>query len=39
MDFSKPNNPIKKWDTELNNEFSTEQYQIAEKHLKNVQHP
>ena len=25
--------------TELNKEFSTEEYQMAEKHLKNVQHP
>jgi hypothetical protein len=28
------NNPIKKWDTELNKEFSPEEYQRAEKHLK-----
>jgi hypothetical protein len=27
------NNPIKKWGTELNKEFSTEEYQMAEKHL------
>jgi hypothetical protein len=30
----KPNNLIKKWDTELNKEFSTEEYRMAEKHLK-----
>jgi hypothetical protein len=30
----KPNNPIRKWGTELNKEFSTEEYQMAEKHLK-----
>ena len=34
MDSRKPNNPIKKWGTKLNKEFSTEQYQMAEKHLK-----
>ena len=28
------NNPIKKWGTELNKEFSPEKYQMAEKHLK-----
>ena len=26
LDFRKPNNPIKKWGTELNQEFSTEEY-------------
>jgi hypothetical protein len=34
LDSRKPNNPIKKWGTELNKEFSTEEYQMAEKHLK-----
>jgi hypothetical protein len=35
MDFRKSNNPVKKWGwgTELNKEFSTEEYQMAEKHL------
>jgi hypothetical protein len=28
------NNPFKKWGTELNKEFTTEEYQRAEKHLK-----
>jgi hypothetical protein len=28
------NNPIKKWGTELNKEFSTEKYQMAEENLK-----
>jgi hypothetical protein len=28
------NNPIKKWGTELNKEFSTKEYRMAEKHLK-----
>jgi hypothetical protein len=30
----KSNNPIKKWGAELNKEFSTEEYRMAEKHLK-----
>jgi hypothetical protein len=30
----KPNNPIKKWGIELNKEFTTEKFQMAEKHLK-----
>jgi hypothetical protein len=34
LDSREPNNPVKKWSTELNKEFSTEQYQMAEKHLK-----
>jgi hypothetical protein len=33
-DSRNPNNPIKKWGTEINKEFSTEEYQMAEKHLK-----
>ena len=39
LDSRKSNNPIKKWGTEQNKEFSTEEYRMAEKHLKNVQHP
>jgi hypothetical protein len=36
----KSSNPIKIWSTELKKEFSSEEYQMAEKHLKkNVQHP
>ena len=31
---SNPNNPIKKWGTELKREFSTEESQMVEKHLK-----
>ena len=34
MDSRKSNNPIKKWGSELNKEFSTEEYRMAEKHLK-----
>jgi hypothetical protein len=32
--FRKSNNPIKKWGSELNKEFSPEEYRMAEKHLK-----
>ena len=35
MDSRKSNNTIKKWGSELNKEFSTEEYQRAEKHFKN----
>ena len=34
VDSRKLNNPIKKWGTKLNKEFSTEEYRRAEKHLK-----
>jgi hypothetical protein len=34
LTFRKPNNPIKIWGTELNKQFSTEEYRTAEKHLK-----
>jgi hypothetical protein len=36
LDSRKPNNPIKKWGTELNKEFSPEEYQRAEKYLKKM---
>jgi hypothetical protein len=36
VDSRKPNNPIKKWGTELNKELSTEEYRMAEKHLKKM---
>jgi hypothetical protein len=36
MDSRKSNNPIKKWCTGLNKEFSTEEYRRAEKHLKKM---
>jgi hypothetical protein len=38
-DSREQNNAIKKWSTGLNKEFSTEEYRMAEKHLKKVQHP
>ena len=34
LDPRETNNPIKKWDTELNKEFSPEELQMPEKHLK-----
>ena len=34
VDSRKSNNPIKKWSSELNKEFSPEEYRMAEKHLK-----
>ena len=34
VESRKPNNPIKKWASELNQEFSPEEYRMAEKHLK-----
>ena len=39
LDSRKSNNPIKKWGSKLKKEFSPEEYRMAEKHLKNVQHP
>ena len=39
VESRKSNNPIKKWVSELNKEFSPEEYRMAEKHLKKVQHP
>jgi hypothetical protein len=38
VDFKIANNHIKKWGAELNKEFSPEEYRMAEKHLKIVQH-
>jgi hypothetical protein len=34
VDSRKSNKPINKWGSELNKEFSPEEYQMAEKHLK-----
>ena len=34
LDSRETNNPIKNWGTELNKEFSTEEYKMAEKHVK-----
>jgi hypothetical protein len=34
LDSKKPKNSIKKWDTELNRKFLTEESRMAEEHLK-----
>jgi hypothetical protein len=34
MDSRKSSNPITKWGSELNKEFSPEEYRMVEKHLK-----
>jgi hypothetical protein len=34
VDSRKSNNPIKKWGSELNKDFSPEEYRIGENHLK-----
>jgi hypothetical protein len=36
MDSRKPNDPTKNWGTGLIKEFSTEEYCMAEKHLKKM---
>ena len=36
VDSTKSDNPIKKWGSELNNEFLPEESQMAEKHLKKL---
>ena len=36
VDSRKSNNLIKKWGSELNKEFSPEEYRMAEKHLKKM---
>jgi hypothetical protein len=36
VDSRKSNNSIKKWGSELNKEFSPEEYWMAEKHLKKM---
>jgi hypothetical protein len=38
VDFRKPNNPITKWGSELNKEFSPEEYRMAEKMLSIINH-
>ena len=34
MDSRKSNNPLKRWGSELNKEFSPKEYRMAEKHMK-----
>jgi len=36
VDSRKSNNPIKKWSSEINKEFSREEYRMAKKHLKKI---
>jgi hypothetical protein len=36
IDSRKSNKPIKKWGKELNKEFCTEEYQMAQKPLKKI---
>jgi hypothetical protein len=36
VDSRKSNNPIKKWGSELNKEFSPKEYRMSEKHLKKM---
>jgi uncharacterized protein YueI len=36
LDSREPNNPILKWGRELDRDFSTEEYRMAEKHLKKI---
>jgi hypothetical protein len=39
VDSREPNNSIKKWGTELNIEFSTEETRVTEKRLKKLYMP
>jgi hypothetical protein len=39
LDSKNSNNPIKKWGTVLNKEFSPEEYRMPEKHLKKCSTP
>ena len=39
LDFKRLKIPIKNWDTELNREFSTQEFQMAKRHLCHAQPP
>ena len=36
LDWKESNHPIKKWNRELNKEFSIEEYRMAEKEMLNT---
>jgi len=38
VDRRETNNPIKKWESELNKEFTAKECRVAEKYQRNVQH-